>query len=371
MKKVYGRQNISKDKLLFVLIIFILIIGFGGYSYARYLTSLSGNATTSVAAWNAVIKKNSQPTTTNLDLVLSPTTNTDVVEGKIAPGLSATGTYEIDFAGSEVAADYIVNFGTATNIPTGATLSITATETINGVSGTPETVTTGTDYTGDFTLSEVTTGTGAKVLFTVTVDWPNNESNNTTDTTAGTSHNNITIPITITARQQIKNVVYVVSTSHLYIGQALPNGVNGRATPEEAIEDWTSITGGNTYPFYLKNILNNNNEIDECYIEFLVTEQTAQANPGMVAGKYALKACNAGTSFTENMNILKIAFDYENHPTRCGGDQTSSFFCSLNGNSDYHFSISSTGFVSFRNELNYACESWSNYSYCKHYDEPT
>ena len=43
------------------------------------------------------------------------------------------------------------------------------------------------------------------MLFTVTVNWPNNESNNSTDTTAGTAHNDITIPITATAKQHISS----------------------------------------------------------------------------------------------------------------------------------------------------------------------
>ena len=357
MKKVYGRQNISKDKLLFFLIIFILIIGFGTYSYARYLTSLSGNATTSVAAWNAIIKKNSQPTTTNLDLVLTPTTNTDVVSGKIAPGLSATGTYEIDFAGSEVSADYIVNFGTATNLPTGATLSITATETINGVSGTAQTVTVGNEYEGNFTLSEITTGTGAKVLFTVTVDWTNNESNNITDTTAGTTHNNITIPITITAKQRIQeNIVYVVNSTPMYIGQPLPNGVRGRSTPAAAMADWLSV---DVLPFYLKHELNENGEIEESYIEFIVTDEMAQANPGMLAGTYTIN--NNGE---EDVEKIKKAFDYEQHPDRCG-DLNEYFFCSMNylevGVSYERIYVEDVGYGICEMDKN------NNYSICRNY----
>ena len=205
MRKLKTRNRMKKGNMLIVLLTLVLITGIGTISYARYQTSLTGNATTSVAAWNVVMKKGTTTVSDNLNLTLTPSTNANVVEGKIAPGRSATGTYEIDFAGSEVSADYVVNFGTATNLPTGATITVTATETINGVAGTAQTVTVGTNYTGDFTLSEVTTGTGAKVLFTVTVNWPNNESNNSTDTTAGTAHNDITIPITATAKQHISS----------------------------------------------------------------------------------------------------------------------------------------------------------------------
>jgi len=56
-----------------------------------------------------------------------------------------------------------------------------------------------------------------------------------------------------------------------------------------------------------------------------------QANEGMVAGTYYLKGGDSGAAFTENMNVIKTAFDYANHPDRCFENQTSSFYCVVSG----------------------------------------
>jgi len=127
--------------------------------------------------------------------------------------------------------------------------------------------------------------------------------------------------------------VYVVSNETMNIGSALPNGVNGRSTPELAMADWaSSIIGisGETRPFYLKHVLNSSNEIEESYVEFVVTEDMANANQGMVAGTYSLKGGNGGLSYTTNVNTIKAAFGYSTNPSRCT-DEGSSFYCSVSG----------------------------------------
>ena len=125
---------------------------------------------------------------------------------------------------------------------------------------------------------------------------------------------------------------YVVSTTEMSIGNTLPNGVNGRSTPELAMADWASIIGtpGATKPFYLKHVLNGSNEIEESYVEFVVTEDMANANSGMVAGTYRLKGGDLGAGYTSNVNVIKAAFGYSTNPSRCpyGG---SYFSCWVSG----------------------------------------
>ena len=125
---------------------------------------------------------------------------------------------------------------------------------------------------------------------------------------------------------------YVVSTTTMNIGSAIPNGVNVRSTAASAMADWTAITGNSTtYPFYLKQVLNGSDEIEESYVEFIVSAEMAAENEGMVAGTYTLKGGDSGAAFTENMNTMKTAFDYTNHSSRCDGNQTSYFNCSVSG----------------------------------------
>ncbi len=130
--------------------------------------------------------------------------------------------------------------------------------------------------------------------------------------------------------------VYVVTTTTMNIGSTLPNGVNGRSTAELAMNDWASIIGtsGATRPFYLKHVLNGSNEIEESYVEFVVTEDMANANSGMVAGTYSLKGGDSGASYTTNVDTLKAAFGYSTDPSRChdgGSSSFHSFHCSVSG----------------------------------------
>ena len=125
---------------------------------------------------------------------------------------------------------------------------------------------------------------------------------------------------------------YVVSETPMNIGSTLPNGVNGRDTAALAMADWESIIGtsGATRPFYLKHILNGSNEIEESYVEFVVTSDMVTANPGMVAGTYTLKGGDYGASYTSNVNTIKAAFGYSSYPSRCT-DNTTNFYCSVSG----------------------------------------
>ncbi len=44
----------------------------------------------------------------------------------------------------------------------------------------------------------------------------------------------------------------------------------------------------------------------------------ARNNPGLQTGTYTLRGGNNGASYEENERIIKRAFDYDNHPNRCG-----------------------------------------------------
>ena len=130
----------------------------------------------------------------------------------------------------------------------------------------------------------------------------------------------------------VTNVKYVVSDTDMNIGNPLPSGVNGRSTPELAMADWASIIGtpGETRPFYLRHVLNSNDEIEDSYVEFVVTEDMTNANSGMVAGTYSLKGEDSGASYTTNVDTIKAAFGYSTNPSRCT-DYGTYFRCSVSG----------------------------------------
>ncbi len=98
------------------------------------------------------------------------------------------------------------------------------------------------------------------------------------------------------------------------------------------MNDWASIIGtsGATRPFYLKHVLNGSNEIEESYVEFVVTEDMANANSGMVAGTYRLKGGDSGASYATNVDTIKAAFGYSTNPGRCTSG-SNYFRCSVSG----------------------------------------
>jgi len=127
-------------------------------------------------------------------------------------------------------------------------------------------------------------------------------------------------------------VSYVVSSNTMYIGQAIPNGVNVRLTPAEAMADWADIIGtpGETRPFYLKYILSND-LITASYLEFEVTPEMATANPGMTVGTYSLRGGidesseTTKTVYETNKAMLLRAFG----SNYCDENNTSEFVCSV------------------------------------------
>ncbi len=151
--------------------------------------------------------------------------------------------------------------------------------------------------------------------------------------------------------------VYVVSDTEMKIGNTLPNGVNERSTPALAMQDWQDIIGtpGATKPFYLKHALNGINEIEESYVEFVVTQDMATANPGMVAGTYSLKGGDMGDSYESNIDVIKTAFGYSTNPSRCVID-VSSAYCqvSLNATVIFNATVNWRGYV-HASEGIYAC----------------
>ena len=78
------------------------------------------------------------------------------------------------------------------------------------------------------------------------------------------------------------------NTSVLWIGKTIPNGITTFQTPELAMAALKEASGGVDRPFFLKHTVSNNTVTDS-YVGFVITNEMAQANPGMTAGTYYLK----------------------------------------------------------------------------------
>ena len=130
-------------------------------------------------------------------------------------------------------------------------------------------------------------------------------------------------------------------------------------------------------PFYLKHKIEND-VVTESYVVFIVTDEMAQANPGMVSGTYELrgeKTYENGAYIVDenyispyyetNKEAIKTAFGYSTNPSRCGESGTgrdSRFYCSVSGLSAY--SIVS-GYVIADDIVSSSCYVYnSGYSQC-------
>ena len=83
------------------------------------------------------------------------------------------------------------------------------------------------------------------------------------------------------------------NTSVVWLNQTFPTTIEKFTTASAAMNKLSEVSGGET-PFYLKHKLENN-IVRESYVEFVVTEEMANANPGMNPGTYALRGEKTGT----------------------------------------------------------------------------
>ena len=109
----------KKSKKLIIILSILLIVltlGMGGYSYAKYITEVKGNGEMSVAKWSFKVNDGSTQFST---IKLSDTVDASkLVDGKIAPGTGGEFTIKIDGTGSDVGIKYSVNFENEQNKPT-------------------------------------------------------------------------------------------------------------------------------------------------------------------------------------------------------------------------------------------------------------
>ena len=88
--------------------------------------------------------------------------------------------------------------------------------------------------------------------------------------------------------------------SLISLNHTIPSAISTYRTGEEAMQSLNTIIGdGIQRNFYLKHKLENG-IVKESYVEFIVTEDLAQKNPGMVAGTYTIRGGIDESSLAEN-----------------------------------------------------------------------
>ena len=133
----------------------------------------------------------------------------------------------------------------------------------------------------------------------------------------------------------------------VWLNQAFPATITKYQTASEAL---AAIKTASTkdLPFYLKHKIEDG-IVTESYVEFVVTEEMAQANTGMVAGTYTLRGEKTydidtytwlvdesyiSPYYETNKEAIKTAFGYATKPSRCsesGTGRSSYFSCSVSG----------------------------------------
>lgn len=206
MTKVEGSKR--KKSAILVTLLLLLVVIIGGYTYSRYMSSGTANSTADIAKWSVKIGTNDLDTYTTdspLTAALTLDANAYVADGVIAPGRSGTYTVEIDPTDSQVAIDYVIKVSEITGL-TQANDKIKVTGAkywIGDVTGDGTNATViGTDgVTISESLAEVTAN--KKLTVKVTIEWENDETNNTTDTTNGKAAETAAVKTTITAKQHL------------------------------------------------------------------------------------------------------------------------------------------------------------------------
>ena len=131
----------------------------------------------------------------------------------------------------------------------------------------------------------------------------------------------------------------------VWLNQAIHETIPYFETPAEALSA-IATASSKDLPFYLKHKVENG-IVTEQYVEFVVTETLAQANAGMVAGTYTLRAEKTyengayivGTDYISpyyeaNKDAIKTAFGYATNASRCSEPDTgrsSYFYCGVSG----------------------------------------
>ena len=106
----------KSKKIIFIQImycIFVMCLIFITKTYSKYTNFSEGERIFETANWKVKIENIdiTKQKECNIDILLNTDYNKYVTEGKVAPGITANGTFTLDTSGSEVTIKYIITPG--------------------------------------------------------------------------------------------------------------------------------------------------------------------------------------------------------------------------------------------------------------------
>ncbi len=174
------------QKFVIAFSIFVITLLFlSNINYANYFSFENNDKTD----WRVVITSDTKEISDKQEIKFKVEENKNVVNGKIAPGLKATSSIEIDIAKTKVPVDIKVIADTS-NLPN----SFKLTSKLNG-----ENYALGSNKTISPLNSKEFTEKDGKIILTLELEFVSSEEN----TIIGTSVDKITLPITLNIREHI------------------------------------------------------------------------------------------------------------------------------------------------------------------------
>ena len=247
------RSNKVKNGILIAVVIAFLISIIGG-TYAKYISSGTTTTDGEIAKWHIELGGqdiSSETKTIDVSLTADEESNENTTSGKLAPGQVLSGTFTVDPTGSEAAVDYLLTIGSIQ--ASGGTWSEGSKLSLSKVTALLE----DDEQETELTIAENETIyfenldnviNEKNVTFKVYVIWDNsNDANNEADTANGIEVQQITVPITVVARQHIEEFFTVTFmagdtiVSSATVGEG--NTVAEPTTPDEegyVFDNWYS-----------------------------------------------------------------------------------------------------------------------------------
>ena len=170
-----------------VLMVLAVALYFVSGTYARYTETFEGSGTADIAAWSVKLDGKTASETETLNLNFEVQENEYVVDGKIAPDVTAVATLELDLTGTEVAVELAAKVADSFD------------KSVLGESA-ADVVVTATTSNGSDTIGVNEIG---KVTVTITVTWTNEDAHSVSDTAA--AGKTLTIPVELTVKQHVLN----------------------------------------------------------------------------------------------------------------------------------------------------------------------
>lgn len=197
--------------LLGILLLVAVTSGVVAVTYSRYITSVSGSSSATVAAWKISINgQNMGSSATTFESGDFTWTNNNaggaVLADHIAPGVTGSTNIVLDATNTQVDVEYDITIDPTDLMTTFEDMSQirvvigktdeaagTTAQTIDFTSGVADPIT----YSGNIFLTDV----NRQVTVPVQIIWDNTDSANADDTYIGSSIDTISIPVSVTVSQ--------------------------------------------------------------------------------------------------------------------------------------------------------------------------